>query len=120
MQGCKVFMWLAALGWLALTAGCQTMGARGASGGGPSPSFGLSYAPPQSEPSLEDAGAGHKSASRAEKSDAAGDPEDEGSSATAKSRSRWLPGNDKEPVQRKALPVSNRTDATTDEDGLEL
>ena len=120
VQGCKIFMWLAGLGWLAVTGGCQSLGGRGASASGVSPSFGQSYAPAQSEPPLEDAGAGRKSASRSGKSEASAEPENDSTSATAKSRSRLLPGNDKEPGQRKALPVSARTDAAADDDSLEL
>jgi len=117
VQGRKLWIWLA---WLALTGGCQSMGARGSSASGPSPSFGLSYAPAQSEPPLEDAATGNKAASRTQKSDGAVDPESDGAPATAKNRGRWQPGTDMDPGQRKALPVSARTAAAADDDGLDL
>ena len=120
MQGQKIFTWLAGLGCLAVAGGCQTIGARGASATGPSPSFGLSYAPTQSEPPVEEAAADRESASRTRNSEKAGDPEEDGAPAAAMNRSRWLPGSDKEPLQRKALPVSARTAAAADDDGLDL
>jgi hypothetical protein len=113
-------MWLAGLGCLALAGGCQTMNARGASATGPSPSFGLSYAPAQAEPKLEPVATRDKAASRPATSPAAGDAEGDSMPAAANGRTRWLPGNDKEPGQRKALPVSSRTSAAADEDGLDL
>ncbi len=119
MQRSKRFISLAGWGCLVLAGGCQTMGGRGASTTGFSPSFGKNYAPTQSEPSVEDPGlaiSAAASASKTENGDAVAD-EEEG--ATGRKRARWLPGSDKEPP-RKALPVSSRTAAATDDDGLDL
>jgi hypothetical protein len=119
VPGDKLWIGLAGLGWLALTGGCQSTGARGASATGPSPLFGLS-APAQSEPPLEDGSTANKEASRSQKSDAAVDPESDGAPATARNRGRRQPGTDNDPGQRKALPVSARTAAAADDDGLDL
>jgi hypothetical protein len=123
MQRLKALMWLAGWSCLALAGGCQTMGGRGASATGFSPSFGQSYAPKQSEPSVEEAATASTAASPASNATANSESADalgnDVSTAAAKNRSRWLPGNQNEPP-RKALPVSSRTAAATDDDGLDL
>jgi len=117
MQGCRRIMLLAGFGLASLAGGCQTPGGAGSSGvGGPSPSFGL-HAPAQSEPPLEDAGAGRKVASRSSGASASVDDNDT-SRATASRRSSWLPGGDKEPPKSKPLPVSDRTESSADDDDL--
>jgi hypothetical protein len=111
---------VAGLGLAVLAGGCQGGGRSAASGGaGPSPLFGQAYAPSQSEPPVEDGGSKRKTASRAAAADSFDDIDGGSAPATTRGRSRWLPGNDKEPAPRKALPVSARTDATLDDDDAE-
>jgi hypothetical protein len=95
------------------------MGGRGASPTGFSPSFGKNYAPAQSEPAVEDPGLAISAAASASKPEGTDILGDDDAAATARKRSRWLPGSDKEPP-RKALPVSSRTAPATDDDGLDL
>ncbi|HLJ10746.1 MAG TPA: hypothetical protein VKU82_06135 [Planctomycetaceae bacterium] len=114
MHGCRRFALPAGLALLALAAGCQTSPRGTASDGGPSRSFGLNYVPRQSEPPIEpsddvatrggtpiddDLDAGDKSAAK-----------------TSGSLTRMFSGRDKEPAQRKALPVS-ASSAHSDDDG---
>ncbi len=110
-------MLLAGLGMAIMAEGCQGMGGSSSSGGGgPSLSFGQNYVPPQSEPPVEEAGAGRQSAARSASSDA-GEPLDgDDSNATARRKSRWLAGSDKDAAPRKTLPVSARSDSFTDDE----
>jgi len=110
-------VWLAGLALAMLAAGCQGAGGSAASGGGgPSPLFGQAYAPSQSEPPVEESATKRSTASRAPAADSADDLADGSPPAASRGRSRWLPGSDKEPASRKALPVSARTDAMQDDD----
>ncbi|MGE5194413.1 MAG: hypothetical protein ACM3U2_18140 [Deltaproteobacteria bacterium] len=117
MRGSNRIVWLASMGLAALAGGCQGSGGSAASaGGGPSPLFGQAYVPAQAEPPVEDAGTTRKAASRLAATDPADGLDGDSPPATAPRRSRWLPGNDKEPAPRKALPVSARTDSMADDD----
>ena len=104
---------VAGLGLFALAGGCQTIGGKDASAdsSGPSPSFGL-RAPRQTEPPLQE-GEGHRLSRPDDSRDVA-----DGDSQASKPRKRWL-GQGDAPAQPRALPVSDRTDSTTD-DGLDL
>jgi hypothetical protein len=117
VQGSKRFVWLAGLGLAALAGGCQGAGGSAAAGGGgPSPLFGQAYAPRQNEPPVEDSGTKRIAASRSAAADPANDLDGDGPSAAPPGRSRWLPGSDREPAPRKALPVSARIDSMADDD----
>ena len=65
---------------------------------------------------MEDGGTNRKTVSRPAVSDSADGLDGDGPSAATPGRSRWLPGNDKEPAPRKALPVSARVDSMADDD----
>ena len=107
----------AGLGLAVLAGGCQGGGRSATSGGGgPSPLFGQSYAPSQSEPPVENGGTKRKTASRAAAADSFDDLDGGSAPATTRSRSRWLPGGDKAAAPGKSLPVSARTDATLDDE----
>jgi hypothetical protein len=114
MQGCKTLATIAALFLAALACGCQTSGARG-SAGGPSPSFG--WVPPQSEPPIEDsAPAAHAAAG----SRPGGDDVDSDTTASKSNRlAGLLSGRDKEPPQRRTLPVSSDRPGMVDDDEFE-
>jgi hypothetical protein len=64
---------------------------------------------------VDEAGTGRKTAARSAASVSADDLDGDDASPAARPRARWLPGNGKEP-ERKALPVSARTDSIADDD----
>jgi hypothetical protein len=109
-------MVLAGLGFSLLAGGCQASGKGMASAGsGPSPTFGQKFAPPQSEPPVQDGGTGRKTAAAKSAAGVSADDLDgEDSSAATPSSRRLTPGG-KDHV-RKALPVSARTDSIADDD----
>ena len=109
-------MVLAGLGLSLLTAGCQASGKGMASpGSGPSPTFGQKFAPPQTEPPVEDSGTRRKTAAASSATAASSDDLDGDDLPAAARGSRWLNSGGKDPV-RKALPVSARTDSIADDD----
>ena len=113
MQGCRLYALLASLGLLLLAGGCQGTGGSGASGeSGALRQFGQNP-PSQSEPPVEEAEGG-KRAARTFLADVPDEDVGDGSSTTSRRRPRWLPGNEKA-AQRRALPVSARTDLPADE-----
>ena len=135
MQGCRRSIQLMASILAMLASGCLSSGREQSSRSGvPSPSFGLNQVPQQSEPPLENVASGPKSTAKA---DAIADLDSAtenraakngngktGSSTTGNGKSgnklvSWLPGRDKEPPERKPLPLSNRSAAATDDDQLE-
>jgi hypothetical protein len=93
-----------------VVAGCHSTGSETAGGAS---SFGLNYVPRQSEPPLE-ADAQSPGLARNEPVDL----EHEENAPNAKSGTlltRLLPGREKEPSPRKALPVTARTSANSDD-----
>jgi hypothetical protein len=109
-------MVLAGFGMSLLAAGCQAAGkGMATAGSGPSPTFGQKFAPPQWEPLVDEAGTGRKTAARSAASISGDNLDGDGSSPAAHPRARWLPGSGKDP-ERKALPVSARTDSIADDD----
>jgi len=114
MQGCKVVASITALFLAALACGCQTSGTHG-SAGGPSPSFG--WVPPQSEPPIEDSDAPAQAAAN---SRPGGDDVDPDATVSKGNRlAGLLSGRDKEPPQRRTLPVSSDRPGTVDDDEFE-
>jgi hypothetical protein len=108
-------MVLAGLGLSLLAGGCQAAGKGTATAGsGPSPLFGQKFAPSQSEPPVDNASTGRKTADARSASSVSADDLD-GDDSAARPRGRWLPGGGKDPA-RKALPVSARTDSIADDD----
>jgi hypothetical protein len=118
VQGSNRFIWVAGLGLVALAGGCQGSGGPAGSAG-PSPLFGQAFVPSQSEPAVESGGTGRNTAAAQDVADSSSELDGDGSSTASRNRSRWLPGNDKPPAPRKALPVSARTDSMADDDGLD-
>jgi hypothetical protein len=109
-------MVLAGFGLSLLAGGCQAAGkGMATAGSGPSPTFGQKFAPHQSEPPVDETGTGRKTAARSASSVSADDLDGDDASPVARPRARWLPGSGKEP-ERKALPVSARTDSIADDD----
>lgn len=105
MQSCKQLIVPVGVLLVLITAGCQTAGRGTASdGGGLSRSFGL--VPQQSEPPVEESGTTRKSAARLPDPDATDDT-DEGK--TGSRLARLLTGKDKEPAERKTLPLSAKS-----------
>ena len=117
VRGSNRFVWVVGLGLVIPAAGCHSSGGSSAAGGrGPSPLFGQAFVPSQSEPPVADGGGAQKTASRPGVADSDDDVNADGSSAAARGRARWLPGNDRTPPRNKALPVSARTDSMADDD----
>ena len=116
MKAFHAFLVLTGVGLSLMAGGCQAAGkGMATAGSGPSPTFGQKFAPPQSEPPVDEAGTGRKTASRSASAVSAADLEGDDASPSARPRARWLPGSGKEP-DRKALPVSARTDSIADDD----
>lgn len=105
MRSCKLSIVPAAVALMLITAGCQSSG-HSASDSGPSRSFGLSYVPQQSEPPVDESGAGRNSATRLPEPDA-NDDEEEGK--TGARLTRLLTGKDNKPAERKTLPLSAKS-----------
>jgi hypothetical protein len=119
MLGCRRIRWFAGLAFALIAAGCQSStGGRLATSGGPSPDFGH-RAPPQSEPRVEDAPAGSRSARNSSAAETLDDGGSDPPQKTANRRASWRTGKDQEPAERKPLPISDRADSSADDD-LEL
>ena len=122
MQGCRRVTLLAGAMLAVLAGGCLSSGREQSSrSGGPSPSFGLNYVPQQSEPPLESTADGQTSTSgtAASRKNAIADldaPVADPSSNKSIKLANWLATREKQPPQRKPLPLSARApDAADDE-----
>lgn len=111
MQGCKRAAGIATLLLAGLGCGCQTGGLR-SSLSGPSPQFG--WVPPQSEPPIEDS-AGSPRAARASQTADVDDVDSSSSAPKGKRLAGLIPGRDKEPPQRRTLPISSDRAAAVDD-----
>jgi hypothetical protein len=96
-------------------AGCQSASATG-DRESRIPSFGIDEVPRQSEPPLENDGTGAGNVASSESADEDDDSEEEPAARKGNLLTRLLPGREKEPLERKPLPVNGRTAAADNED----
>jgi len=125
MQGCKRSKLLVGAMFVLLTGGCATSGREQSTrNGGPSPSFGLTYVPQQSEPPVESVAESGKSKPRTgttpqrETVDLDAPPDDESGKNGIK-LVNWMSNRDKEPAPRKPLPLSSSSPVASDEERFE-
>lgn len=116
MAGRREWMWGAVLIGGICLAGCQSSGAT-ADRESHIPSFGINEVPRQSEPALEDDGTGTRQVAASETVDEDDDESgDEPAARKGNLLTRLLPGREKEPLERKPLPVNARSTAAADGD----
>lgn len=109
-------MWGAVLIGGICLAGCQSSGAT-ADRESHIPSFGINEIPRQSEPALEDDGTATRTVASSDAEDEDDDESDEEPAARKGNLlTRLLPGREKEPLERKPLPLNGRSTAAADGD----
>jgi hypothetical protein len=117
MQVCRLSKVLG-ISFAMLAHGCLSSGGPLASrSAGPSPSFGLNYVPRHSETSAEGAASGAKTTTRIDATDDLDAPTGQPSGKTGNKLVNWIASRDKEPPERKPLPLplSSRAAATDDD-----
>ncbi|MSR60210.1 MAG: hypothetical protein EXS05_21655 [Planctomycetaceae bacterium] len=80
------------------------------------PAFGINAVPRQTEPDLDDDGAEGSVASRSSEVDEETAADDDSDRRKGNFLSRLLPGRDKDPVERRPLPVNETKNGTRDAD----
>jgi hypothetical protein len=126
MQGCRRSKLLVGAMLVLLTGGCATSGREQSSrNGGPSPSFGLTYVPQQSEPPVESVAESGKSkpprtvaTPRRETVDLDA-PDEDASSKNGIELVNWISNRKKEPAPRKPLPLSSSSPVASDDERFE-
>jgi len=125
MQGCRRLKVLVGVTLTVWAIGCASSGREQASKSGPSPSFGLTYVPQQSEPPVESTADSGQSAtgkiasgtpqSRAVKTANLDSPDDDLAGSKGHKLINWMANRDKE-APRKPLPLASSAPVASDDE----